>query len=596
MHDIAEFLRRHPPFDALDDAALERVSDSVHIEFFPRSAVVLEQEDAAGSGYVIRTGSVDLVEDDRVVDHREVGDVFGVASTLTGAPTKLRVSAHDDLLVYRFPASALGSPVTGAPVGTGAVGPTVRSILRPAVVLDPDDRVRDAVLRMGAEGVSAVLVRQRDGGLGIVTDRDLRSRVLAVDGRGPETPLAAVMSEDAVSTGAGTPADEALLLMLEHAVRHLPVVARDGTVVGLVEDVDLLAAEGRAPFRLRRAITTAADVGDLVDLARRLPQSLVSADAAGLAPLRVMAARSIIVEATIRRLLELIVQARGPAPAPFAWLVLGSTGRRESFPGSDADTALVWDDDDADDHDADAATSAWMEDLAGRVVGALADCDVRSDEHGVVAADPRFARPRTQWQRSVAGWLADPLATDALTYVSALLDGRVVGGAGAGPDRMLGEALSAVARDEAMVRALGRHSLAHRPPTGFVRELVVQHTGENRGRLDLKLHGMTPVVDLARYGGVAARSTAVDTPQRLRDAADAGVLRDADAAMLDEVFTLVAGLRLERQLEAIRAGQEPDDLLDPRTLSPFARRHLRDGFRAVTQVQHWLQGVLALGG
>jgi len=399
------------------------------------------------------------------------------------------------------------------------------------------------------------------------------------------------MSEDAVSTGAGAPVDEALLLMLEHAVRHLPVVARDGTVVGLVEDVDLLAAEGHAPFRLRRAITTAADVEEVVDLARRLPQSLLSADAAGVAPLRVMATRSIIVEAMIRRLLELTVQACGPAPAPFAWLVLGSTGRRESFPASDADTALVWD---ADDEDA--ATSRWMEDLAGRVVRALADCGVSSDAHGVVATDPRFARPRTQWQRSVARWLADPMATDALTYMSALLDGRIVAGAGAGPDRMLGEALSAAARDEAMVRALGRHALAHRPPTGFVRELVVQHTGENRGRLDLKLHGMTPVVDLARYGAAAARSTAVDTPQRLRDAAAAGVLRDADAAVLDEVFTLVAGLRLERQLEAIRAGQEPDDLLDPRTLSPFARRHLRDGFRAVTQVQHWLQGVLALGG
>ncbi|MFI5100169.1 MAG: putative nucleotidyltransferase substrate binding domain-containing protein [Actinomycetes bacterium] len=594
MHDIAEFLRRHPPFDALDDAALERVSDAVHIEYFPAGAVVLEQEDAGGSGYVIRTGAVDLVEDDRVVDHREVGDVFGVASTLTGAPTKLRVSAHDDLLVYRFPASVLAPPPTGASgatAATGSVGPMVRSILRPAVVLDPDDRVRDAVLRMGEAGVSAVLVRQRDGGLGIVTDRDLRSRVLAVHGRGPETPLREVMSQDAVSTGAGTPTDEALLLMLEHAVRHLPVVARDGRVLGLVEDVDLLAAEGHAPFRLRRAVTTAADLEDLVDLARRLPQSLVSADAAGVAPLRVMATRSIIVEAMIRRLLDLAVQASGPAPAPFAWLVLGSTGRRESFPSSDADSALVW-----DANEEDGATGAWMEDLARRVVGALADCGVPSDEHGVVAADPRFARSRSQWRRSVARWLADPTATDAVTYVSALVDGRVVTGAGAGPDRMLGEAMSATARDEAMVRALGRQALVHRPPTGFVRELVVQHTGENRGRLDLKLHGMTPVVDLARYGSVAARSTAVDTPQRLRDAAAAGVLRDADATMLDEVFTDVAGLRLQRQLEAIRAGQEPDDLIDPRTLSPFARRHLRDGFRAVAQVQHWLQGVLALGG
>ena len=82
----------------------------------------------------------------------------------------------------------------------------------------------------------------------------------------------------------------------------------------------------------------------------------------------------------------------------------------------------------------------------------------------------------------------------------------------------------------ALLRRLARFSLSYRPPTGFLRGLVVEHSGEHRGRLDLKHGGLVPIVDLARWAGMAAGVTSASTPERLRAAAAAGTLSAADAA------------------------------------------------------------------
>ena len=93
---------------------------------------------------------------------------------------------------------------------------------------------------------------------------------------------------------------------------------------------------------------------------------------------------------------------------------------------------------------------------------------------------------------------------------------------------------------------------------------MVEHDGEHRGRLDLKHGGLLPVVDLARWAGMAAGVTSASTSERLRAAGDAGTLPAADVRTLQDAFELFTELRIEHQVEQLRAGLEPDDHLEPR--------------------------------
>ena len=114
---------------------------------------------------------------------------------------------------------------------------------------------------------------------------------------------------------------------------------------------------------------------------------------------------------------------------------------------------------------------------------------------------------------------------------------------------------------------------------------MLEHDGEHRGLLDIKSGGLLPVVDLARWAGIAAGVTSASTSERLRAARDAGTLPNEDARTLEEAHELFTELRLAHQVEQLRNGREPDDHLDPRELSTLTRSHLKEAFRAVASVQ-----------
>ena len=100
---------------------------------------------------------------------------------------------------------------------------------------------------MNADGRSAVVVRTR-GGLGIVTDVDLREKVVV--GRvSRDAPVSAIMSAPVRTIRADTLAAEASITMLAHGVRHLPVLDEDDGVLGIVSAGDLMSLEGAQPLR-----------------------------------------------------------------------------------------------------------------------------------------------------------------------------------------------------------------------------------------------------------------------------------------------------------------------------------------------------------
>jgi CBS domain-containing protein len=145
-----------------------------------------------------------------------------------------------------------------------------------------------------------------------------------------------------------------------------------------------------------------------------------------------------------------------------------------------------------------------------------------------------------------------------------------------------------------MLRRLAAAALAERPPTGFLRDFVLHSTGERKGVLDIKRGGLLPIQSLARWSGLAAGVTAASTRARLDASEKAGTLSADDAAILRDAFALVSALRMEHQVEQLRAGRQPDDLIAPRALTPLTRSALKDAFRAVARVQRGIAVRLGL--
>src|SRR6516225_7043266 len=291
MEDIASFLGSHPPFDGLGADELARVAAVTEIETFAKGERIFSQGTRPVEYLrVVRTGSVEILNDGQVLDLLGPGELFGHASMLSGLPTGFEARAAEETACCRIPADVVG-PLLARPEflrfiarsivsGRAAAGPErappvdpvqrhVETLIRtPPLLCRADEPIREAAKRMTAEGASALLVRSGDK-LGIVTDRDLRSRVIA-GGVSPDAPVSAVMTEPVYTVTADRLGGDVLLDMLERGVHHVPVLSAAGAVLGVVDDVDLMEAEARKPFLLRRAIDLAASPADLATAAAGL--------------------------------------------------------------------------------------------------------------------------------------------------------------------------------------------------------------------------------------------------------------------------------------------------------------------------------------
>jgi len=610
MQDIADFLRTHAPFDSLDEETLEQVAASAEIEFFAARAAIIDRADqVAAFGWVVRRGAVELVMDGRLIDLIGEGEMFAFTSLLSEDPLGFVARAAEDTLVYRIPAEVLrpvlerpafvrfvtqvmnrrmrmlAERAPEAPLSSGgrSVGELIRA---PALVCPPSTSVQDAARRMADAGVTCVVVDTGDG-LGIVTDRDIRTRVVAA-GAGPETPLSEVMTAPAWTVSADRMATEALLEMLAHGIRHLPVLAPDRSLMGVLDDVDLMANERRAPFRLRAAIARAPDASTVAAAASELPEMVISLFDSGLPASAISRAISSIHDAVTRRLIEFAHEELGRPPVPYTWLATGSFGRFEPFPSSDVDCAIAWE---GPDDDLELRRS--MLTLAERVLGGLAACGFPSDTNGVLASNPLFARSIDEWERAATIWVEDPDRDRGLTLLSVVVESNPVWGA-TGAAGHLANVFAHAPNRTLMLRRLGAAAVAERPPTGFLRNFVLHSSGERRGVLDIKRRGLLPIEALARWSGLRAGVTSASTRARLKASRDAGSLSADNAASLRDAFELFYALRMEHQVGQLRAGERPDNLIEPRNLTPVTRTSLKEAFRAVARAQRAVEMELGL--
>jgi CBS domain-containing protein len=608
MTDVAEFLKAHEPFSGLEAADLERLAERAKVASFTAGSIIFKQgQPPPGEIRVIRRGTVELVDDGRVLDLLEDGEMFGQAWMFSGLPTGWEARACEDTLCYAF-ATADVVPLLRGPAGLRFVARSLLMSPRPgdpdpfeASVIDttqqpataligeqpaicgPTVPLREAARGMVEHGASSVLVRLEDGEFGILTDRDLRSRVVA-EGLSLETPVRDVLTTPVVTARDDEASTELMLAMLEHGIRHLPVLSATDEVLGVVTDLDLLAAQARTPFVLRRAISHATNPEQLRDAAARLDPTVLALHQGGLAPVQISAIISVVVEALIRRMVELAVEAAGPPSTEFAWLSLGSHGRREAVPCSDVDSGMVWED------RGNASAAAYMHGIAGQVDDLLAATGLKSDTHGVTASGSVMARPAGEWRETIGRWLDEP-TDEAIMAISVLLDGRTI----AGPSHAFGvfSALRDARWQSRLQRLLLRLALTSKPPTGFLRDIVVQHSGEHRGSFDIKQGGLLPIVAIARYAGLAAETKSTSTVSRLQAAGAANVLPKSDASSLEEAYRLMTALRIEHQVRQLEAGIDPDDYVDPKALNALTRRYLREAFRLVASTQKGLASELA---
>jgi CBS domain-containing protein len=597
MREYVDFLGSQSPYDELDASDLEALAQLVEVEYFTAGTIIITAgEPPLSHFYVVRSGEVEVVDRGRVIDVLGAGETFGQISVLSGLAPPLSIRAADDSLCYRFcdprpylrhperlQFSHYGSLVTRERLTrSGLVDQALRLArhqMRPIVWCAPDATASAAASAMTDAGQSCALI-QRGEQFGIVTDSDFRAG-LATGTLTTHTPVAGLASFPAATIGADTLVGDAFLRMVESGYHHLVVTGPGEKPIGILRVVDLASAEVRNPLVIRRAVDDAANLDDLAAAAALLPSTWLELYDTGVSVMHIAALLSAVIDAVMLRLIDLTDIGEDAVPNRTSWLLLGSVARREPLPRSDVDTALVW-----DDHP-DAAPAGKLQQWAGRVLDNMERCGLSRCAEGANATNPLFARSKSAFIDTATSWITNPTQTNALLLSSIIADSRPITDVPLG--RAVSDAMLTTTRSRDYLSRLLRFTISVRPPVGFVRDFVVEHSGSHRGHLDLKAGGLVPIASLGRWIAIVTGDDRGSTITRLRRGHAAGLLTGDETDTLVRAFEYIYELVLDNEIAAIRNSSTASTTwIAPKELDTLTRRYLRESFRAVADVQNRL--------
>ena len=593
--EIEQFLSALPGFDSLDDREINVAARGVEIAYYRHGSDIFAIGDTNTNLNIVRSGAIELRNDEGdLVLRLAEGESFGFPSLMNSAPVRNHSRAIEDTLVYHLDGStfhelrrgntgfdafyirALSDRLLRSPAPQafrGATDAKVASLVgREPVTIQSSATIAETAQAMVEQRVSAMLIVDDGDMAGIVTDRDIRSRVVAAK-RSVDEPVATIMTQSPITLDGDAQAYSAALVMMQNNIHHLPITA-DGKLIGMVSRSDFMRLETEHPLYLVADIAKQQTPEGIVKACERLPSLILSqieteADGEQLGQFI-----TTITDTVTRQLLRIAERKLGPAPCAFAWIAMGSQGRFEQSAKSDQDNALVLADDAPDDAD------AWFKKAAQIVNDGLNDCGYVYCPGDVMASNPKWRQPLEQWKRVFHKWITVP-EQKALMHANIFFDLRCVYG-----DQLLVDELKDYIRDtargnELFLALMSKNAMNYQPPLGFFRQFVLDRTGEHKNTLDLKLNGIMPIVEIARIRSLAAGQVRISTRNRLKAAAEAGELTETDAQNLIDALDFIEKLRLEHQSRQMHAGEKPDNHLAPTELSPLVRQNLKAAFSQV---------------
>jgi CBS domain-containing protein len=591
---VADFLKRHPPFNAIDDADLLELAGHGRVRFYePNQYILWQGEPHRVHVFVIQQGTVTLWDETgdagRLRDVRGAGDMLGV-ERYSDAPNCLcSARSESDVVVYAFPEADFDACVMKHPSAaqyvaaegrvtadyqpTGDRRAPQRTFLHDLMgasgpqICRPGTTIRDAarqILATSSDALAVVDAAQQTRG--VVTIDALLHWMAQGDGDVHQA-VDHILTRPTTVVAPDTSVADAVLAM-ESA--HLGVLAMtsngatDGRLQAIVTAADLGRLFGEHPSAIIRGIRTAATTAALRAFNRRARAFTLDhlGDPAAVEWLARLA--HLVNVALVTRVLEL---TRAGHPG-VCWSASGAAGRGESLPGVAPQLAAIA---------RDAAACATATERFTRVTEQLLECDYVPELEQ--AFEPGFCVATVdEWQARYRGWIQDPVRQQ-MYLARALFDLRAIHG-----DRGLWASVEAAVTstvDRDFVHVLANDCLARLPPLTFYQDAVIDRLGERHATFQLGQSALQPLVDVGRVFGIAGGTALGRSTLERFEVARA--LLPADEAIFREASDALRVVLWQQGRVGIDQGTSGTEL-PPALLSRHDRHLLKGAFHAILRL------------
>lgn len=603
LASIRDFLLQCIPFDELPSFEVDRIVHHLKISYH-RQGTVFECNDDIGGLRILRSGAAELrTESERLLDRIGETQSFNLLGLNKEQPG-VRAILIEDSLIYFLPEEAyqdirkryryfdrfFSSQRSRRVRRAARYEPNPSDMLRPVQNImsqkvysaTPDTSIQQTAALMDQHRISSILIMEQSSLMGIVTDRDIRSRAVAKN-LDLQKPVGGIMTPYPKTISPNATLFDATLFMTQNGLHHLPVVDEttdtgEPEVKGIVTASDLMLARQDDPVFLVQHISRQTTLAGLKETVATLPNLMLQWVQSGIRAPQVSHILTAVSDAICIRLIKMAEAELGPPPVSYCWLGFGSQGRAEQLLGADQDNGLLLSD------SVKPEQLYYFESLSKYVCDGLNECGYVYCKGGIMATTDEWRQPLHIWKETVDKWTRTP-TDDAVMRVSIFFDIRAIHGDRSLCEQLQQHMLKKASSNSIFLAALAQNALANEPPIGIFRRFVVEQNGEHEDHLDLKKRGVLPIVDMVRLHALAHQIPAVNTLARLDGLAKCKAMTIEDSRNVQDALRVIMQARIQNQAEEISSGQLADNYLDPDNMSKLLRKQLKDAFSIVQDAQ-----------
>jgi len=625
---VVALLRAHVPFDRMAAEHVERLAAAARIRYCAPGETLLAPADGPPThALVIQRGRVERLIPSAYAnagdtdEPLQAGELFPVTAVLDQRPVTFTYRALGDVFCYEIDGARFREVVAASPPLQAFCAQRLRALLeqsraalqtrynesssaeqsmttplgdllvRPPVACTVPTTVAEALARMRSEQVGSIVVVDGDSRpVGIFTERDVVDRA-ALDTLDRSAPIAALMTSGVIALPHTATVGDAVLQMVRHGIRHV-VVTRDGRFAGIASQRDVFALQRVSFFRLSQQIDRALEIEALAAAAadiRVLARNLL---AQGVAAEPLTQFISELNDHVVQRVIALCLPGATLDEQSFAWVALGSEGRREQTIATDQDNGIVFLAPPAEPSGQPAGSAlaqarARLVAFAQQVNAGLDRCGFPLCSGGIMAGNAQWCLGVEEWRTLFGNWLRTPVPT-ALFNASIFFDLRSIGTTEPYVAELRDWLAGAAAGSRVFLHQMAKNALQTSPPLNWFGGLTGSGRGDSPRAIDLKLQGSRLFVDAARVLALAHGVTDTGTAARLRAVADREVLPRHEAEAAIDAFHILQQFRLRLQFDDPARVQDNPNAVLPERLNDFDRRVLKEAMFQARRLQQKL--------
>ncbi len=620
--DTLNFLRKNAPFNVLPDGELSNLASTMTQEHFLPGKVIIDDGETGSRFYVIKEGRVkcEFCQEDREIalGYLEEGEYFADISLLTGLPNHFRAQATEfttclvqnkgsfDDMVMKHPRlfnifgyhllqriKIIYKDVIVNPIPL--VEPFVYRrqvndlLTQPQVFCNRNLSIRQVAAELITRKAStAIIVNDDDVTLGLVGLREMVN-ALAMEDMDPSQSIESIVRKDYCTIAADDYFFDAIYEMMKHTTSKL-VVMSQGKTRGIITGLDLLRFRGRDVLSIMRNIENAPDY-NMLNLMRRetekVLKALISDGATASHACKIL---STLYDKVTRRVIGLVLENVGQAPAPFAWLGLGSEGRKEQTLLTDQDNGIIF------AGSGKPEEGPYFEKMAHDVVEGLSQCGFPICKGDIMATNAKYSGTLEAWKKRVEQWIfSEGRNGNNLIDIYVFLDFRAIYGDESLARQLRSHIMKCIVRNSHFLEILADSIISVPVPLGLLKNFIVEKNGKYKNSINLKNYGLLPLTSCFKILAYHYDLYETNTLERMKALKERNVLLHDQAELFEQAFETFLTLKIKNSLSKIDEGTDSGNYVNPNILTYLQKQALKEAFSATTQAKKTTRNILMTG-